>query len=142
MKKICCSVFILFSISVAQAQYSDVIIAKWLSGDGDGKIEVYKQGNKYYGKLVWLKEPFEDDGRTPKVDDENPDESKQNQPLIGLVILKNFEFKEGFWQEGSIYDPANGRTYDCEMWLDGNDKLKIRGYWGFVHRTETWTRSK
>ena len=61
---------------------------------------------------------------------------------MGLVILKNFDFEDGFWKNGTIYDPKNGKTYKCEMWLDGKTGLKIRGYWGVVYRTETWTKAK
>lgn len=142
MKKTIVFSLIIFSfLSAYSQQWTDMILGSWISGDGDGKIEIYKKDNKYYGKLIWLKEPYEDDGKTPKVDDENPDASKQHAPLIGLVILKGFSFEEGYWQGGTIYDPANGKTYKCEMWLDGKNNLKIRGYWGIVHRTETWTRT-
>ena len=130
----------MMTLHAAAQNYSDAILGKWLSGDGDGKVEIYKSGNTYYGKITWLKEPYEENGK-PKVDDENPDKAKRNQPIIGLVVLKDFKFKEGFWQDGTIYDPKNGKTYDCEMWLDGNNTLKIRGYWYFVYRTEDWKRT-
>ena len=132
--------FFLLMAVTSKAQYKDAIVGKWLSADGDGKVEIYKKGDKYYGKLVWLKEPNEDNG-TPKVDDENPDASKRSTPLMGLVILKNFTFEDGFWQNGTIYDPKNGKTYKCEMWMDGKNTLRIRGYVAFLHRTESWTRS-
>jgi uncharacterized protein (DUF2147 family) len=133
--------FILASISfsLANAQNSDLIVGKWLSADGDGKIEIYKKGDVYYGKLIWLKEPNETNGK-PKIDDENPDPSKRNTPLLNLVILKNFTFEDGFWQGGTIYDPKNGKTYKCEMWTEGKNTLRIRGYVAFLHRTESWTR--
>ncbi|MBC8173053.1 MAG: DUF2147 domain-containing protein [Chitinophagales bacterium] len=143
MRRLLVIVFLTFYLMAAKAQtYSDAVTGVWISGEGDGKIEVYKTGNKYFGKITWLKEPDDPDTGKPKLDDENPNDDLQNKPVLGLVVLKNFVFADGFWQEGSIYDPANGRTYDCEMWLDGNNYLKIRGYWGFVYRTETWTRSR
>ena len=134
--------FLIATVLHVNAQsWQEAIVGGWIDAEADGKIEIYKQGNKYYGKVAWLREPLEENGK-PKVDEENPDASKQDQPIMGLVILKNFEFKDGYWQNGTIYDPKNGRTYDCEMWMDGKDKLKIRGYWGIVYRTETWTRAK
>ena len=42
-----------------------------------------------YGKITWLKKPNDARGK-PFTDTENPDKSKRNQPLIGLIILKNF----------------------------------------------------
>ncbi len=127
--------------NLSAQSWGDACIGGWINGDGDAKIMIYKEGSKYYGKITWLRNPNEEDG-TPKIDDENPDESKQRQPVMGLVILKNFDFQDGFWKNGSIYDPKKGKAYDCEMWLNGNDKLEIRGYWGIVHRTETWTKAK
>ena len=40
--------------------------------------------------------------------------ARQNQPLVGLLILKGFE-KDGSdsYTDGTIYDPTNGKTYDC-----------------------------
>lgn len=142
MKKTFSSFIFLLVVSAAQTQnWQDAVLGGWINGDDDAKVEIYKSGNKYYGKITWLRNPNEDNG-TPKVDDENPDKSKQSQPIMGLVILKDFVFEDGYWKNGTIYDPKNGRTYDCEMWLDGKTGLKIRGYWGIVYRTETWTRPK
>lgn len=142
MKKIVTIIGILcISFSLKAQAWQDAVLGGWINGDKDAKVEIYKSGDKYYGKITWLRNPNEDDG-TPKVDDENPDESKQKDPIMGLVILKNFNFEDGFWKNGTIYDPKNGKTYKCEMWLDGKTELKIRGYWGIVYRTETWTRPK
>ncbi len=142
MKKyFCVTVIIFISISANAQVWQNAIVGGWIDGEGDGKIEIYKQGDKYYGKIAWLREPTEENGNA-KVDDENPDESKRKQPVLGLVILKNFDFKDGYWQNGTIYDPKNGKTYECEMWLDGKGTLKIRGYWGIVYRTDTWTKAK
>ena len=142
MKKLISSFIFLLVVSAAQTQnWQDAVLGGWINGDDDAKVEIYKSGNKYYGKITWLRNPNEDNG-TPKVDDENPDKSKQSQPVMGLVILKDFIFEDGYWKNGTIYDPKNGKTYDCEMWLDGKTGLKIRGYWGIVYRTETWTRPK
>lgn len=133
--------FILVSVSVKSQTWQNGIVGGWIDGEGDGKIEIYKQGDLYFGKITWLREANEVDGK-PKVDEENPISEKRDQPILGLVILKNFQFKDGYWQKGTIYDPKNGKTYDCEMWLDGKNSLKLRGYWGVVYRTDTWTRAK
>ena len=51
---------------------------------------------------------------------------------MGLTIVKNFEYdsKKERWIEGSIYDPDNGKTYDCYAWFkDGDfDNLYLKGY--------------
>ena len=46
------------------------------------------------------------------------------------------------WTSGSIYDPATGNTYTCHLALDGDDRLRLRGFVGIplLGRTTTWTR--
>lgn len=132
------------SFSFAQSN-PDAILGKWLTGSKKGHVEIYKQSGKYYGKIVWLKEPLNDAGK-PKVDENNPEESLQSKPLVGLVNLKDFEWDadDEEYTEGTIYDPENGSTYDCYMVLEDNDNLKVRGYIGFslIGRTDMWTRVK
>ncbi len=124
---------------------ADKIIGEWFTTDKKAKVRIYKAKNeKYYGKIVWLKEPNTEDGK-PKVDKENPDESKRNEPIVGSLILHGFEYKgNNKWEEGEIYDPESGSTYSCNIeWLkDG--KLKVRGYIGFslMGRTEYWTTAE
>lgn len=125
------------------AQKADDVVGQWYSENNESLIEIYKSGNKFYGKIIWLKEPLRD-GK-PKVDDKNPDEKLRSRPLIGLVILKDFVFNgKDEWSDGQIYDPKSGKTYSCYMELENKDKLKIRGYIGIslIGRTTYWTRKK
>jgi uncharacterized protein (DUF2147 family) len=90
-----------------------------------------------------MKEPNEN-GK-PKVDKNNPDPAKRNTPAFGLVILKNFEkVKENYWENGTIYDPNNGKTYKSNLTLKDKNNLDVRGYIGFslLGRTESWTRKE
>ena len=43
------------------------------------------------------------------------------------------------WEGGKIYNPKNGKTYKCSIWLDGNN-LKVRGYVAMFYETQTWTK--
>ena len=132
---------LLFSTLILQANSfansgPDVILGEWLSQEKDGKISIYKQGDKYYGKISW--------GKTPgKKDTNNPDAKLKNRDLIGLVILHDFKFTGSSWEDGKIYDPKSGKTYDCILKSKENNKiLEIRGYIGspMFGRTATWTR--
>jgi uncharacterized protein (DUF2147 family) len=126
-----------------QAQTADAIVGKWLNEDQDAHVQIYNENGKYFGKVVWLKEPNEPDTGLPKVDDENEDESLRSRPVMGLVLLKDFIYDgDGEWEDGTIYDPKNGKTYDCYMNFDENGILKIRGYIGisWIGRNTYWTR--
>ncbi|MBK8805720.1 MAG: DUF2147 domain-containing protein [Bacteroidales bacterium] len=117
------------------------IIGKWLSDDGEGITEIFRQNDTYFGKITWLKQPNDVNG-IPFTDTKNPDIKKNNLPLIGLVILKNFEYKNHEWINGTIYDPESGKTYTCTMWLVDENTIKVRGYWGFFFETQKWTKTK
>lgn len=138
--------FILFFVTIAFAQKNkeaDQIVDTWLTEDKDAKIEIYKVGDKYNGKIVWLKNPLDENGK-PKVDKENDDPKLKTRPLLGLELLRGFEYDEdNEWDDGKIYDPKSGNTYSCYIELQENGKkLKVRGYIGFslIGRTSYWTR--
>ncbi|HEU4496521.1 MAG TPA: DUF2147 domain-containing protein [Flavobacterium sp.] len=131
--------FIVFTSSIF-AQKKDDILGKWLNSSGEGQIEIFKKGDKFYGKLVWIKEPNE--GGKPKTDVENPNASLRSKPIIGLEIVKDFIFEDGKYVDGKVYDPKTGKTYSGNMTLVGQNKLNLRGYIGIslIGRTESWKR--
>jgi uncharacterized protein (DUF2147 family) len=45
---------------------------------------------------------------------------------------------ENNWEKGTIYDPENGKTYSCKIYLENKNTMKIRGYIGIslIGRTE------
>lgn len=133
-------VFIFVSISTF-AQNADAIVGKWLNKDKEAHIQISKKGNKYFGKLVWLKNPNDDSGK-PKKDINNPKTDLKDRQLLGLEILQNFEYGSGVWEGGTIYDPKSGKTYSCKMTLESENKLNVRGFIGvsLLGRTDTWTR--
>ncbi|GHE28349.1 hypothetical protein GCM10017764_08400 [Sphingobacterium griseoflavum] len=135
MKKIALTCFAVLLTFFVFAQASDPIIGKWQNPSGEGKIEIYKKGNKYFGKLYWIKD-------ANKKDEKNPDASLRGRKIQGLEILTNFTKNGDTYQDGQIYDPKSGKTYSCKMTLKGKDKLDIRGYMGvsLLGRTETWKR--
>lgn len=128
----CCA--LLVSI-FAFAQNADPILGKWQNPSGEGKIEIYKKGDKYLGKLYWIKD-------ANKKDEKNPDAKLRNRKIQGLEILSGFTRDGQNYSGGQIYDPKSGKTYSCKMTVKGPDKLDIRGYLGvsLLGRTETWKR--
>ena len=139
------SLFILLFVfsSSAFAQKKDDILGKWLNPSGEGQIEIYKRGDKFFGKLAWIKEPNDEKGK-PKTDEKNPTESLRNKPLLNLEILKNFVFDDGKWIDGTIYDPKSAKTYSCQLTLKDANQLSVRGFIGvsLIGRTEVFKRVK
>jgi uncharacterized protein (DUF2147 family) len=151
MKKIKASFLMLLALIVlaglslkAQTHKADDILGTWLNQEATGKVTLYKENGKYFGKLVWLREPTDKTTGKPRTDKENPDAKLKSVPLIGMVNLQNFTFdgKEE-WSGGTIYDPKNGKTYKCYIQFEGANKLKIRGYMGvsLLGRNTYWTKT-
>ncbi len=115
----------------------------WYNEEKTAKIEIYKATDgKYWGKIVWLKEPLRNG--VPKTDDKNPNPALRNTPTMGLVLLRHFEIDgDNGYNNGEIYDPKNGKTYSCKITYKG-DKLDVRGYIGIslIGRTTVWERTQ
>ena len=125
------------------ATFAQGVVGKWKLSDGTAIVEVYKDGDIYNGKIVWLKNPTAPDGG-PAVDKNNPDEKLRSRQLIGLNMLSDLKAKDGEYSGGVIYDPGNGKTYFCSMAVEG-DILKVRGSLdkrGLLGRTMDWFRVK
>ena len=141
MKKIIFIItFMVMSIAAASAQD---VIGKWKLEDGSAIVEVYQSGNVYNGKIVWLKNPTEADG-SPAIDSNNPDKSLRTRKILGLNMLHGLKKEGSKYAGGKIYDPGNGKTYNCSMQVSG-DVLKVRGSLdarGLLGRTMDWFRVK
>ena len=151
MKKIGSVIFTVLVLTVlvnlkvyAQKHHPDDIIGNWLNEERTAKIQIYKEGNTYSGKIVWLKEPIDPTTGKPKTDKLNPDVKLTNTPLLGLCIMKKIVFDgDEEWNGGTIYDTKNGKTYRCYLKFDSPLILKLRGYIGFslLGRTSHWFKT-
>jgi uncharacterized protein (DUF2147 family) len=127
----------------------DGILGLWNTDKNESKIEIFKCGDKYCGRIAELKEPNypaddkEGMGGKPKVDRKNPDPALRTHPIVGLQLMRGFVYSGGnVWEDGRIYDPNDGKTYKCKMTLSSPNRLEVRGFIGFslLGRTTVWTR--
>lgn len=133
----------------AFAASADDILGVWNNQEKDARIEIFKCGEKYCGRIVWLKTPDYPEGSkegapgTPKLDHNNPDANLRARPIIGLRIVNDFIFAgDELWKDGTVYDPKKGKTYSGKMTLVSPAQLDLRGFIGIslIGRTATWTR--
>lgn len=135
-------IFISLAFSVANND-PDAIMGVWKTGDGNAMVRIYKNGEKYQGKIVWLKEPIDPETGQPKLDKNHPEEASRKRPIVGLINIWGFTSKEkNIWDEGNIYDPKNGSTYSCTIKMTKANTLEVRGYIGIslIGRTDVWTK--
>jgi uncharacterized protein (DUF2147 family) len=132
---------LLVSRSLAQVPGANAIMGTWRNGEGTALIEIYRKGDVFCGKIVWLKEPNDATGK-PRTDVHNPDSKLRTRPVKGLENLRNFTYVgEKKWENGSIYDPKKGKDSVCEMTLTADNTLAIRGTdASLTGRTDVWTR--
>jgi uncharacterized protein (DUF2147 family) len=53
------------------------------------------------------------------------------------VSIGPWSHPHGAKRRDPILDPEDGKAYKAEVWAEGG-KLKVRGYVGFLYRTQTW----
>jgi uncharacterized protein (DUF2147 family) len=132
----------LFAFFPAFGQGQKDIVGVWNTTENDAKVEIFREGNHYHGKIVWLAEPTEN-GKA-KVDNKNSDRSKRGRPILGMRLLNDFEYKDGVWEDGTIYDPTNGKTYSATLTKKDENTLEVRGFVGFsfIGRKVEWTKAE
>ena len=140
MKKVIL-VIVVFHFLMLSAE-SQTIFGKWKSIDAEtGKIEaiieVYKEQNKAYAKIIDILNPADKDKICIYCKGKNKD-----KPILGLIILDGLKEDGDEWSGGKIVDPKNGNTYKCYIKLIDLNNLKLRGYIGIslFGRTEYWKR--
>lgn len=117
------------------------IIGTWLTEDQTAKVRIFENDNRYFGKIIWLKESGTD-GKD-LLDENNPDQPLRNRPLIGVEILTNFRYDGNQkWSGGEIYEPRHGHVSSGKLKLSSTNQLEVRGYIGLpiFGSTEVWTR--
>ncbi len=138
--KVLCTLSLLFLTCCTSGQS---IIGQWetfddISKEKKGVVEIYKLDNLYFAKIV---ESFVSEANAIC---ETCEGSKKDHPIIGLVIIENIKKEGDEFNDGTILDPENGKTYKCYLELEGSDKLKVRGYLGIslIGRTQYWKRKQ
>jgi uncharacterized protein (DUF2147 family) len=113
------------------------ILGLWEVEEGDGRIEIFRCAEKYCGRIAWQKEPNypSDDkggmGGKPLLDRDNPKKELRGRQQLGLVIMDGYTFRgNNLWDDGTIYNPENGRTYKSRLSMKSKDQLQLRAFIG------------
>ncbi|WP_377714895.1 DUF2147 domain-containing protein [Pseudofulvibacter geojedonensis] len=107
---------------------------------GGSVVEIYKNNGIYEGKII-KRSNFPIYNRNG-LDNKNPNKDLRNQPIVGLVILKNMCYKDGVLSGGTLYNSDKGETYQVkleiyqdninECWVEVFDKEKNKKF--KIHR--------
>ena len=142
MKRIFLLAFIGFATLTLNAQ---TVVGVWKTiddetGEAKSHIQIYEQEGKIHGKVITFLRKNTDPNRVC----EKCSDYRKGQKIMNMIILRDMQAKEGFYQGGKILDPEKGKEYSCKLWLQqGNSNvLEVRGFIGFaaLGRTQRWQR--
>jgi uncharacterized protein (DUF2147 family) len=108
------------------------------TGNARAIVRIYEQDGKLFGKIERSLTP----GAESRVCAVCTDDRK-DQPMLGLIIIRNMKRTDDGYAGGDILDPESGSVYRCKFHLEeGGAKLVLRGYIGIslLGRTQIWQR--
>lgn len=146
MKRFGIALVLCMLISSAFAQEAQKITGIWWNEEKTSKIEVKEEGGQFVGTIIYIIPEKYVNGE-PEKDNMNPDVKLRSRSRLGISILSGLKYNssEKQWLDGRIYDPKNGKTYDCFAWFDKDaNKLYIKGYVAgikWLGRSTIWTRT-
>ncbi len=120
-------------------------VGRWVTVDDDthrpkAVVRIWEEGGQLQGRIEKL---FRQPGEDPDPTCDKCTDSRKDQRVIGMVILRGLTRDGDEWSGGRILDPENGKEYRCYIeGIDGGRRLKVRGYIGFslLGRTQYWER--
>jgi uncharacterized protein (DUF2147 family) len=148
MQAVAVAIVFLLALSLKITAQKNQIEKSWFDEGKSSKVQIYPGNDgKFYGKIVWLKDPIDKATGKPQTDVENPDPKLRNRPVMNMVILTGFiadPTDRNVYTGGKIYDPDSGKTYCGKITFKGST-LDLRGYlcsFSIFGKTETWTEAK
>lgn len=109
-----------------------------VTGQAKSYVEWFKEGELYKARVVKLLLDPEDTLC------EKCKGSLKNKPVKGMIICHGLKKNGDKYSGGSILDPETGKEYQCQIWLEGENRLVVRGYLGMsiIGRSQKWERVK
>lgn len=106
-------------------------------GKDGGQVETYVVDGRLSGKVIKSRPE-----RPPNEACTKCPGKLRNEPVLGMIIIRDFRPHGDVWAGGTVLDPKSGRVYHGKIWMAGPDRLRLRGFVAFTlfGRTETWTR--
>jgi uncharacterized protein (DUF2147 family) len=108
------------------------------TGNAGALVRIYERDGKLFGRIERLFQANAEALVCTACKDE-----RNNQPLIGLIMIRNIERQGDAYAGGDILDPDSGSVYRCKMHLEqAGTRLIVRGFIGFsfIGRCQIWQR--
>lgn len=118
---------------IASAQIAEDAFGTWLHPDNGSHVSLYACGKRLCARIVKITD-------TQKVDDKNPDVTKRERAIVGMVIMSARKSGPNKWT-GSLYDRSDGKTYSGTITVSSRSTLSLAGCsMGVFCKSTSWTR--
>jgi uncharacterized protein (DUF2147 family) len=150
-KSLAAALILIASSSVASAQ-SPSVMGTWLTSSKAAQVQIASCPNPANGPIcgtvVKLLEAKGPDGKvvSPEeaTDIHNADPALRSRKVVGMVLIHDFKKTNdaNVFEDGTIYNGENGKTYKANISLQSDGTLRVRGYVGsaMFGETQIWTR--
>ena len=126
------------ALAAAAAASPDAVVGQWMTETRHGIVEITRCGPSICGKLLTS------DGiaANPALKDvNNKNAGLRGRPLKGIMMLGGFKWDGGVWDDGTIYNAEDGKTYDARISITDANTLKLRGcIFVPLCKNQKWTR--
>lgn len=146
MRKIRFALLVLVICFAADAVTAQGVRGVWRtvddnSGEDKSLVEITIRDGRLYGTVIEMLDKSEGD---------NPlctecSGKYKNKPIVGMEVIRGLERRERrgnveWYLSDGVLDPETGGIYNCRVWIKDNNTLYVRGYVGFLYRTQEWHR--
>lgn len=117
---------------------ANAVIGRWKTQSRGGIVEIARCGPSLCGKLV------DSEGlraNPDMADTKNKDAALRGRKLLGMTLLRGFDWDGKAWTGGTVYNAEDGGTYKGTVTPVDANRLKLKGciVWPLC-KTQTWTR--
>ena len=141
----------LLALPLSAAAQAPSVFGTWLTASKTAQIRIAPCPDASYGPIcgtvVSLQNAKGPDGNVVApdvaIDFRNSDPALRNRKILGMVLLYGFRpAGPNTFEEGTIYNGENGKTYKANVALQPDGTLRLRGYVGspMFGETQIWTR--
>jgi uncharacterized protein (DUF2147 family) len=134
MKLLLLILFFLIGVKAyAQKVENDKLNGVWVNKKYNVAVQAYNYNDIVYAKLLAfpcshkIKKPISD-----HTDEHNPNPKLRARPMQYIVILSGLKYTgNNKWEGGTVYVPANGKTYKAYVKMKSATEIEIHGFIGF-----------
>jgi len=151
MRKLVVALLLTMLAAPGSAQTGSVM-GVWLTASGVAQVRIgpcdSPANGPVCGVIVGLINPKGPNGQVVApdmaTDYRNPDPNLRSRKVIGMPLIWGFKktADPNAFEDGHIYNGENGKTYNANISLQSDGKLRLRGYVGspMFGETQIWTR--